>query len=66
MFSNDVFVVVSLAVSALGDSDGKPGGRGPRCRRTTDDTIAAFSNYGSSVNVTAPGGMLFRTSRPVL
>jgi hypothetical protein len=48
-----------LAVSALGDSDGKAGGLGPlTCNGGKDDAIAAFSNYGQAVDMAAPGGKL--------
>jgi subtilisin len=45
-----------ITVSALADSDGAPGGKGP----TTflfgiDDTLATFSNYGAPVDIAAPG-----------
>jgi hypothetical protein len=47
----------SPAVSALSDSDGRPGGNGPRtCRGNLDDVIAQFSNYGNAVDIAAPGG----------
>jgi subtilisin family serine protease len=46
-----------LTVSALADSDGKPGGTGgsPSCRVDQDDTLADFSNFGAAVDVAAPG-----------
>ena len=46
-----------IAVSALTDLDGEPGGLGG-CWLFfffCDDTLAEFSNYGSTVAVTAPG-----------
>jgi len=52
-----------ITVSALADSDGKPGGNGgsPSCRTDEDDTLANFSNYGSVVDITAPGVCIFST-----
>jgi hypothetical protein len=47
-----------ITVSAIADSDGLPGGTGgaPSCRpQNTDDTKADFSNFGTSVEVAAPG-----------
>ena len=50
-----------IAVSALTDLDGEPGGKGGcwlwifYC----DDTLAEFSNYGASVDVTAPGTRIY-------
>ncbi len=37
-----------IVVSALGDSDGKPCGLGPKTRYSNDDAFASFSNYASS------------------
>ena len=42
-------------VSALVDSDGCAGGRGPITEDGPDDTLADFSNYGAAVDVAAPG-----------
>jgi subtilisin family serine protease len=45
-----------ITVSALADFDGTSGGNGsPTCRSDEDDTFANFSNYGSSVDIIAPG-----------
>ena len=45
-----------LTVSALADFDGEPGGLGsPTCRNDQDDTLADFSNWGSTVELAAPG-----------
>jgi subtilisin family serine protease len=47
-----------VTVSALADSDGQPGGVGgpPSCRpQSQDDHLADFSNWGSAVNIAAPG-----------
>ncbi|WP_455352107.1 PKD domain-containing protein [Streptomyces sp. SYSU K217416] len=53
----------ALTVSALADSDGKPGGSGgaPACRSDQDDTLADFSNWGSKVGITAPGVCIHST-----
>ncbi len=52
-----------ITVSALADSDGRSGGEGgsPSCRADEDDTLANFSNYGSVVDITAPGLCIFST-----
>jgi subtilisin len=45
-----------ITVSALADFDGTTGGLGsPTCRSDVDDTFADFSNYGSPVDLIAPG-----------
>lgn len=44
-----------IAVSALADSDGQAGGTGTTTGYGADDTFASFSNYGSSVDIAAPG-----------
>ena len=44
-----------IAVSAFCDSDGKPGGLGPRLSACADDAFANFSNFGSVVDISAPG-----------
>ncbi|HSH03179.1 MAG TPA: S8 family serine peptidase [Anaerolineae bacterium] len=45
-----------ITVSALADFDGAPGGNGSAtCRADQDDTFASFSNYGSDVDIIAPG-----------
>ena len=53
-----------ITVSALADSDGEPGGLGPvpSCRpASTDDVLADFSNFGSVVEVAAPGVCILST-----
>jgi subtilisin len=55
-----------ITVSALADSDGKPGGLGGnRCYSwgtyDQDDTFADFSNYGSDVDIIAPGKCIWST-----
>ena len=44
-----------VAVSALADSDGCPGGRGAETAAGPDDTLAGYSNWGQVVDVAAPG-----------
>ena len=44
-----------ITVSAFADSDGRPGGEGPGTSAGADDTFATFSNYGSPVDIAAPG-----------
>lgn len=52
-----------ITVSALADFDGKPGGlkaqsfnfSSPGCTENQDDSFACFSNYGSGVDILAPG-----------
>jgi subtilisin family serine protease len=50
-----------IAVSAIGDSDGKCGGSGPTTGFGNDDTLASFSNYGSEVDIAAPGTKIYST-----
>jgi subtilisin len=57
-----------ITVSALADTDGKAGGLGGhRCydwgSYDVDDTFANFSNYGSDVDLIAPGKCIWSTSR---
>lgn len=44
-----------ITVSALADSDGLSGGAGAATSYGADDTFASFSNYGSPVDIGAPG-----------
>ncbi len=44
-----------IAVSAIADSDGKCGSQGASTSYGSDDTLASFSNYGSLIDLTAPG-----------
>ena len=54
-----------LTVSAMADFDGEAGGYGSAtCRSDQDDTLADFSNWGSVVNVTAPG-VCIRSTYPL-
>ncbi len=50
-----------ITVSALADSDGKSGGTGPSTSEGADDTFATFSNYGSVVDLGAPGVNILST-----
>jgi subtilisin family serine protease len=51
-----------ITVSAIADFDGLPGGLGsPTCRADVDDTLADFSNFGSAVEIAAPGVCIFST-----
>ena len=55
-----------ITVSALADSDGKPGALGGnRCfswgTYDNDDTFANFSNYGADVDIIAPGKCIYST-----
>jgi len=54
-----------ITVSALADSDGRPGGKGgsPACRADQDDTLADFSNYGPAIDLIAPGVCIFPRCR---
>ncbi len=46
----------AITVSALADSDGLPGGKGPATfLYGADDSFATFSNFGSVVDLCAPG-----------
>ncbi len=50
-----------IAVSAIGDSDGKCGAKGPSTGYGRDDALASFSNYGAVVDVAAPGTKIYST-----
>jgi subtilisin family serine protease len=50
-----------ITVSALADSDGKSGGLGGTTSYGQDDTFATFSNFGSAVDLGAPGVSIFST-----
>jgi subtilisin family serine protease len=48
-----------ITVSGFSDSDGKPGGLGPKpCWANHDDMFLSFTNYGASVDIAAPGGCI--------
>jgi subtilisin len=56
------FVPSAITVSALADFDGVAGGFGsPTCRSDQDDTLADFSNWGSAVDIAAPGVCILST-----
>jgi hypothetical protein len=45
-----------ITVSAIVDTDGRPGGKGPiNLLYGKDDTLASFSNFGAVVDLAAPG-----------
>ncbi|MCK5438718.1 MAG: S8 family serine peptidase, partial [Gemmatimonadetes bacterium] len=51
-----------FVVSALADFDGKAGGAGAStCRFDFDDTLADFSNFGSTIDIAAPGVCILST-----
>jgi subtilisin family serine protease len=50
-----------ITVSALADSDGQSGGAGAATAYGADDTFASFSNYGSVVDLGAPGVSIYST-----
>jgi subtilisin len=51
-----------ITVSALADFNGLPGGgAASTCRVDQDDTLADFSNWGSSVEIAAPGVCIYST-----
>jgi subtilisin family serine protease len=51
-----------ITVSALSDFNGQPGGGAPStCRADVDDTFADYSNYGSDVDLIAPGTCILST-----
>ena len=50
-----------ITVSALADSDGQLGGLGAGTSYGADDTFASFSNFGSAVDIGAPGVAIYST-----
>jgi len=53
-----------ITVSALADFNGQPGGgAAATCRSDVDDTFANFSNYGSDIDLIAPGVCIYSTWR---
>ncbi len=51
-----------IAVSAVADFDGQPGGgAAATCRQDEDDTFANFSNFGAVVDIAAPGVCILST-----
>ena len=56
------WVPSAITVSALADFDGLAGGFGAStCRSDDDDTLADFSNWGSAVDIAAPGVCILST-----
>ena len=51
----------AITVSAMGDSDGKCGGQSNK-NGFKDDNFATFSNYGSAIDIAAPGVDINSTS----
>jgi subtilisin len=53
-----------ITVSALADFNGQPGGgAAATCRADQDDTFANFSNFGSDIDLIAPGVCIYSTYR---
>ncbi|CAN5886876.1 hypothetical protein BH23THE1_BH23THE1_30130 [soil metagenome] len=50
-----------ITVSAIGDSDGKCGGKGPSTGYGADDSLASFSNYGPVIDMAAPDTKIYST-----
>jgi len=51
-----------ITVSALADFNGVSGGGAPAtCRSDVDDTLANFSNFGSTIEIAAPGVCILST-----
>jgi subtilisin family serine protease len=50
-----------ITVSALADSDGRPGGLGPATGAGADESFADFSNFGTDVDIAAPGVSILST-----
>lgn len=52
-----------ITVSAIVDTDGKCGGKGPATSYGKDDSFATFSNYGGAVDISAPGVGIYSTDK---
>lgn len=51
-----------VVVTAIADFDGRAGGAGvSTCRTDGDDTLADFSNWGSTMDIAAPGTCILST-----
>lgn len=56
------YVPAAITVSALADFNGLAGGgAASTCRADVDDTLADFSNWGSAVDIAAPGVCILST-----
>lgn len=51
-----------IAVSAIVDTDGIPGGLGPALDAGADDSLASFSNFGGTIDIAAPGAEILSTA----
>lgn len=57
----------AITVSAIADFDGKGGGKADQtvnfsiCTEDTDDSFACFSNFGSLIDIAAPGVLILST-----
>lgn len=65
-YENPANTPTAITVSAITDSDGKCGGSGPslqvRAKRNPDDFFRSTSNYGSVVDIAAPGSNILTTN----
>jgi subtilisin family serine protease len=52
----------TIAVGAIVDTDGLPGGLGHSTKYGEDDTRASFSNYGPTISIFAPGANILSTT----
>ena len=50
-----------MRVSGVADSNGAAGGGGAATSYGADDTFASFSNYGTAVDIGAPGVWIYST-----
>jgi subtilisin family serine protease len=50
-----------IAVSAISDTDGKCGAKGISTKYGADDRLASFSNFGSVIDMAAPGVSIYST-----